>query len=259
MAEKKTKKLAADGSLKTEARTTGSGMDKGLMRGIDLIGILVDGHADGDFYGRIVEPYDDRPIIFSSGMDLLKKMEELYDLLGYPEAEDRARTFVRHARGRKAYAEDNTAATLQDLQKDPEGRDARESEVTELATAGDAYRKNSITDGAYADSEGNVQRSESNDELIFYDEDDPEERALAEEIYDETIYMKIRLPEYILTHPGRDISKDRGREFTFFVLTTSRRKSTWQGEILYAEENKQKSFRSTLEFSMLMMKTILEA
>ncbi|RKM60434.1 hypothetical protein D6855_06865 [Butyrivibrio sp. CB08] len=39
---------------------------------------------------------------------------------------------------------------------------------------------------------------------------------------------------------------------TFIVKVDNRQRNTWQGEIVWAEENRRKRFRSSLELLMLM-------
>jgi hypothetical protein len=50
----------------------------------------------------------------------------------------------------------------------------------------------------------------------------------------------------------RDISDNRGKEGTFIVQVKYRQNTTWQGQVIWAEENREEYFRSALELLLLM-------
>ena len=49
-----------------------------------------------------------------------------------------------------------------------------------------------------------------------------------------------------------------GKENTFVVRIRHCKNGTWQGKIIWAEENRSRRFRSTLELIMLMDETMRE-
>jgi hypothetical protein len=68
-------------------------------------------------------------------------------------------------------------------------------------------------------------------------------------------------PEKKLTHIAaetkpRDISQERGKAATFFVLTEMRQHSSWQGLILHAESDERSRFNSVLDLLFLMDEAI---
>jgi hypothetical protein len=46
---------------------------------------------------------------------------------------------------------------------------------------------------------------------------------------------------------------------TFIVKINSRQRDTWQGEVIWAEEDKRQRFRSTLELMKLMNEAMTKA
>ncbi|MDE7211761.1 MAG: hypothetical protein K2O03_10005 [Lachnospiraceae bacterium] len=55
--------------------------------------ICVDGYGNGEMQGRLYNNYYEEPIVFSNIMQLLKKMESMFDGFEYPQRTFRARNF----------------------------------------------------------------------------------------------------------------------------------------------------------------------
>ena len=90
-------------------------MDKQLdsLYAIDLLGILISGREEGDFQGELVQQYSRERVPFHGSLDLIKKMEALYDEWDYPEASSRERSFRKREtyiypdrRGKKRLADE---------------------------------------------------------------------------------------------------------------------------------------------------------
>ena len=66
------------------------------LYGINLIAVLIDTYENQEFSGRLMHPWSEEAIPFASCMELLAKMEALYDAWDYPEAAQSTRVFIRH-------------------------------------------------------------------------------------------------------------------------------------------------------------------
>ena len=66
------------------------------LKGINLIGILVEKTRDHDFSGVIINQYDDRRIEFDSCVSMLNELDAIYDDWGFPEASSKTRSFTVH-------------------------------------------------------------------------------------------------------------------------------------------------------------------
>ena len=59
----------------------------------NLVNVCIDNNENGDMRGRMDCCYDKEPILFSSVIDLLRKMENLFDAISFPQASTRTRMF----------------------------------------------------------------------------------------------------------------------------------------------------------------------
>lgn len=59
----------------------------------NLVNVCIDNNENGDMSGRMYCCYDKEPILFSSVIDLLRKMENLFDAISFPQASTRTRMF----------------------------------------------------------------------------------------------------------------------------------------------------------------------
>ncbi len=66
------------------------------LYGINLIAVLIDSYENQEFSGRLMHPWSAEAIPFASCMELMAKMEALYDAWDYPEAAQSTRVFIRH-------------------------------------------------------------------------------------------------------------------------------------------------------------------
>ena len=66
------------------------------LDGINLIAVLIDAYENQEFSGRLMHPWSAEAIPFASCMELMTKMEALYDAWDYPEAAQGMRLFNRH-------------------------------------------------------------------------------------------------------------------------------------------------------------------
>ena len=66
------------------------------LYGINLIAVLIDAYENQEFSGRLMHPWSAEAIPFASCMELMTKMEALYDAWDYPEAAQGMRVFIRH-------------------------------------------------------------------------------------------------------------------------------------------------------------------
>ncbi len=66
------------------------------LSGINLVSLLIDHRERHDFSGRIINQYSDDIIEFDSCMNMLNRLEELYNDWGFPEAAVRLRSFTVH-------------------------------------------------------------------------------------------------------------------------------------------------------------------
>lgn len=60
----------------------------------NLVNICVDDNKHGEMSGRIYHCYSIEPMIFTNIIELLTKIEELFDVIGYPQASTKTRRFV---------------------------------------------------------------------------------------------------------------------------------------------------------------------
>lgn len=67
----------------------------------NLLNICIDNRKDGECSGRIWYLYGGQPVLFSSTVDLLKKMDGFFDFLNYPQASTKSRTFHMENKIRK--------------------------------------------------------------------------------------------------------------------------------------------------------------
>ena len=58
----------------------------------NLISICIDDRVDGDYKGRLIEPYGAGTQLFFETADLLLQMDELYDRWNYPQKAMRSRS-----------------------------------------------------------------------------------------------------------------------------------------------------------------------
>ena len=59
----------------------------------NLVNVCIDNNENGDMSGRMYCCYDKEPTLFSSVIDLLRKMENLFDAISFPQASTRTRMF----------------------------------------------------------------------------------------------------------------------------------------------------------------------
>lgn len=71
----------------------------------NLISICVDRAGDGDYAGRIWHQYDDNPIEYRNLMEMLKKMERLYDTWNFPQCSTVNRQFAKKQAGKNQRTE----------------------------------------------------------------------------------------------------------------------------------------------------------
>ena len=65
----------------------------------NLLCICVDRAEEGDYGGRIWHQYDDNPIEYRNLMELLKRMERLYDTWNFPQRSTNTRQFTKNQAG----------------------------------------------------------------------------------------------------------------------------------------------------------------
>lgn len=68
----------------------------------NLICIGIDGNANGDFYGRMWDPYTDEPRRFVGTNDMLITMDNLYDSWDYPQSAINMRSFRKDGKDRSS-------------------------------------------------------------------------------------------------------------------------------------------------------------
>lgn len=66
----------------------------------NLVNICVDDNKHGEMSGRIYHCYDREPMIFTNIIELLTKIEELFDVIGYPQASTKTRLFMEKQKER---------------------------------------------------------------------------------------------------------------------------------------------------------------
>ncbi len=130
----------------------------------NLICVCIDKERNGDYEGRILQPFDQTDICYKGSADMVLQMNRLYDLWNYPQASLQMRTF---------------ASDRQKRQK-----------------------------------------------------------------------MDIR--KYSIHKKVEEMQEERGKESTFIVQVQYRQNATWQGQVVWAEENRKEHFRSALELIKLI-------
>jgi len=60
----------------------------------NLLNICVDEKNDGEIGGRIYHCYQKEPIVFHNVVELIRQAEKLFDMLGFPQASTRSRSFT---------------------------------------------------------------------------------------------------------------------------------------------------------------------
>lgn len=61
---------------------------------LNLVMVCVDEEEKEEYKGRLYHQYREEPIGFDNILQMIKRMEELYDTLNYPQASTKARCFV---------------------------------------------------------------------------------------------------------------------------------------------------------------------
>ena len=130
----------------------------------NLICVGIDKCENGDFCGRIWEPYDDQPFKFTGINEMVIHMDDLYDEWNYPQRALNERSFLR---------------------------------------THEMVRTNIIRDDGFVEKIDRLQ-------------------------------------------------KMRGEIGTFIVQVKFRQHATWQGVVVWAEENKRGNFRSAMELVHLI-------
>lgn len=62
----------------------------------NLVNVCIDNNENGDMSGRMYCCYDKEPVLFSSVIDLIRKMENLFDAISFPQASTRTRMFLQN-------------------------------------------------------------------------------------------------------------------------------------------------------------------
>ena len=52
----------------------------------NLVNVCIDNNENGDISGRMYCCYHEEPVLFSSVIDLIRKMENLFDAISFPQA-----------------------------------------------------------------------------------------------------------------------------------------------------------------------------
>lgn len=73
----------------------------------NLVNLCMDIYTMERQQGRFYHLYDDRPVEFTSLVEALKKMNDLYDKLDFPQASTELRSFLVDRRKRKPEAENS--------------------------------------------------------------------------------------------------------------------------------------------------------
>lgn len=104
------------------------------LSGINLVSVLVDFKKEQDFSGRIINQYSEEELKFSSCMDMISRMDALYDDWGFPEASEKPRSFSsRRFAASLVKEETEPKKRLVNLSKEMEARDIT-GEKGEVAT-----------------------------------------------------------------------------------------------------------------------------
>lgn len=64
------------------------------MHSPNLICVCVDTRTGDEYEGRLWHQYEDRPISYLGMMDLIRKMDALYDEWNFPQSSTRSRSFI---------------------------------------------------------------------------------------------------------------------------------------------------------------------
>lgn len=64
----------------------------------NLISVCVDTSNHGEFSGRLYQCYEEEPWHYKNVVQLLRLMDNLYDLISYPQASTESRAFVKKER-----------------------------------------------------------------------------------------------------------------------------------------------------------------
>lgn len=140
--------------------------------------ICLDEFDTCDWTGRLYIRSQTEPVSFWSLLELLERMETLYDQLNFPQVSTSGRTFQAASPRKKSAKEDEGAAASRQRKKP------------------------------------------AVEQPVVWSE--------------------------------QEMRKERGRRATFLVRVQYRQRSTWQGQIHWAEKNRTMSFRSTLELLKLL-------
>ena len=62
----------------------------------NLVNVCIDNNENGDISGRMYCCYHKEPVLFSSVIDLIRKMENLFDTISFPQASTRTRRFLQN-------------------------------------------------------------------------------------------------------------------------------------------------------------------
>ena len=65
----------------------------------NLVNVCIDNNENGDMSGRMYCCYDKEPVLFSSVIDLIREMENLFDAISFPQASTRTRMFRQNKEG----------------------------------------------------------------------------------------------------------------------------------------------------------------
>ena len=64
----------------------------------NLINICVDEQSSGEICGRLYHCYSEEAVRFLNVIELLREMENLFDVIGFPQASTKTRSFIKHFR-----------------------------------------------------------------------------------------------------------------------------------------------------------------
>ena len=133
----------------------------------NIITVCVDHTENGDYSGQIWDQYATRPTTYTGLMDLIFRMDDLYDSWNFPQRSNKCRSFLADRE-----LEERTPST-------PNIRKGKKMEL-------------------------------------------------------------------------HNVQEKRGKQGTFIVQVQYRQNSTWQGQVIWAEENRREHFRSALELMKLI-------
>lgn len=133
----------------------------------NIITVCINHKENGDYSGEIWDQYATHSTAYTGLMDLVFRMDELYDSWNFPQRANKCRSFLR---------EDNSE------ERTPSTPNIRKGKKMEL----------------------------------------------------------------------HNVQEKRGKQGTFIVQVQYRQNSSWQGQVIWAEENKREHFRSALELMKLI-------